>query len=362
MAQSFDRFELVRKGYEPAAVEQQLRQLNLELARLNELSSDLQNQLKNTRAQLAESESALAAAKNPNFAALGAIAANILSSAQQIAAELEIDAKALSAKLTGEAKTEAQEILESAQANYDSVVADGKRRAQRKISTAEIEAGQIRAKAETEAAEIIKRAEKEAARIRGSVATEVAAIRTLAKREIAKTEADLVSKYAAKENLLLAETLTGAELLTDKQLSQLEAVIAERRAEAEEQYLTKHQEAVAATEQYLASATSDLQELTQTAANLRFEIETLELEASMTQRRIIQEARDKADALVLAAEIESRELVGSAGERAKALKASAEEKLVILQNQAAAVELYLQNLRSLVTEGLLDRDVDGAKN
>jgi hypothetical protein len=26
------------------------------------------------------------------------------------------------------------------------------------------------------------------------------------------------------------------------------------------------------------------------------------------------------------------------------------------------VELYLQNLRSLVTEGLLDRDVDGAKN
>jgi hypothetical protein len=362
LAQQFNRFELVRKGYDPQAVEQQLRQLQAELVRLGEQNAELQNQLRTTRVQLAESEAALSAAHSPNFAALGAKAANILSSAQQIAAELELDAKTVADRIISDARNQADKLVATSEASYQSVVEDGKRRAQRKISVAELEAKQIIADATATAEKLLKQAELEAARTRGLVATEVSALRTTTRRELAQKEAERESVFAAKVNLLLADKLTGNELLKDKERAQLEAVLTERRAEAEAEYLAKHQDAVAATASYLESAQQDLSELSQTAANLRLEIETLELEASLTQRRILQEARDKADGVIRSAEIEARNLIANAQEKARKTELDASEQLNNLQNQAASVEIYLENLRSLVTEGLLTKDFDGTEN
>ncbi len=362
MAQHQNRFDLVRKGYDPQAVDQQLRQLNVELVRLTEQISELQTSLRNTRQQLVESEAALGAAKNPNYASLGSTAATLLSAAQQISAELESEAKSKAEKILFDAKAEANRLIESSEATYQSVVEDAKRRAARKISAAEIEAKLIVNEAKNHADQVRQEAEKDAARTRGLVATEVASLRSTAKRELAQKEAELIAKHAAKLNLALAGELTGSELLKEKQMAQLEAVLSERRAEAETEYLAKHQEAVTATEQYLESAKSDLTELSQTSANLHLEIETLELEASMTQRRILQEARDQADALIRSAEVEARNLINQAGEKAIETEKRSVENLKNLQNQVASIEIYLKNLRSLVNESFPTKDADGAKN
>lgn len=362
MAQNLNRFDLVRKGYDTQAVDQQLRQLNAEFVRLTEQNAELQTQLRNTRSQLIESEAALANAKNPNFAALGAKAATILSSAQQIAAELELDAASQAQRIVTEAKQEAQRLSQESESNYQSVVDDAKRRVARKIATGELEAKQIVTAAQSQAEKIIKDAELGAARTRGMVATEVASLRSTAKRELAQKETELLARHQAKLNLLLAENLSGSELLKQKEQAQLEAVLAERRAEAEAEYLAKHQEAVSATEQYLTLAKQDLVELSQAAANLRLEIETLELEASLTQRRILQEARDTSDAIIRSAEVEARNLIFQAKENAIATERNASEKLSNLQNQVASIETYLENLRSLVTEGFPTKDANGTKD
>jgi cell division septum initiation protein DivIVA len=362
LAQNLNRFDLVRKGYDTQAVDQQLRQLNAELVRLSEQNAELQTQLRNTRVQLVESEAALANAKNPNFASLGAKAATILSSAQQISAELELDAASHAERIATEAKQEADRLTQESESNYQSVVDDAKRRASRKIAAAELEAKQIRAEAMAQAESTRKEAELEAARTRGMVATEVASLRSTAKRELAQKETELLARHQAKLNLLLAENLTGSELLKEKEQAQLEAVLAERRAEAEAEYLAKHLEAVSATEQYLDSAKRDLIELSQAAANLRLEIETLELEASLTQRRILQEARDTADAVIRSAEVEARNLIFQAKENVIANEHSATQKLSNLQNQVASIETYLENLRSLVIDGFPIKDADGTKD
>lgn len=362
MAQNPIRFELVRKGYDPQAVDQQFRQLNAEILRLSDANSDLQQQLKRTRQQLQESEAELAASSSPNFAALGLKSATIFAKVQQIAHELELDATTEAKALIDNAKNESEAMAQESEATYQSVVEDAKRRAAREIGSAKTEAGLILKKAQADSEKLRIEAEQEAARIRGMVATEVASLRTTAKRELSAKEAELEAKHKGQLNLALSKELTGSELLSEKEKAQLEAVLSERRAEAEAEYLAKHQEAVAATEAYLESAKKDLQELAQAAANLRLEIETLELEATVTQKRIIREARDQADGLIRAAEVEARNLVHQAREEAIQRTKAADANLTNLQNKVASIEIYLENLRSLVTDGFPTKDADGAEN
>jgi cell division septum initiation protein DivIVA len=356
LANEFTRFELTRKGYDPLAVERELKDLNLELVRLTETNSELTERLRATTTQLQQSEAALEASKSPNFASLGAKAANILSSAQQIAAELELDAKQVAQQILDSANQDADRVRLSAQDYYESVVEDAARRAQRKLIASEQDADRTLAKATNEADRILREAQSEAARTRGLVATEVAALRATNKRELAAKETEFEATAQAKLAAVLDET--PEKQLSEKKLAKLESALKLRRAEAEAEYLEKHREAVAETEGYLNSAAKNMAELTTRVAQLRLEIETLELEAATAQRRIMQEARDKADAVIEAAEIEARNLKQSSKQTAEKLLAEARSEVAILENQSAAIQIYLENLRSLVT-GELARRADG---
>jgi hypothetical protein len=150
-----------------------------------------------------------------------------------------------------------------------------------------------------------------------------------------------------------------SEQLSEHAQSKLEAALSARRLEAELEYQSKHEEAVATTKGYIESALNDLEGLNQSIAGLRLEIETLELQAASSQRTILQEARDKAEALMHAAEIESRSLTQQAHLNAKDIKLQAEQNVVVLQNQTAAIETYLENLRTLVSEQLTQGRANG---
>lgn len=351
MAQEFNRFDLVRKGYDPLLVEREINAINAELVRLTELLSTAQIDLKEAQANLLEAQQIVAQTKTPNFLALGSRAAAILANAQLIATELEQESRASAIQIMAQAELSAAELGNQAEANYEATALESHRRASRIISVAEAEARQIIELAAIEALSLTRATEIQNSQARGLAATEVAALKSTTRRELELRRVELEADHLAKVNLI-TDQMDIPGKLKQRQLASLEAALASRRLSAEQDYQSKHQEAVATTEGYLQSAINDLGSLTQSSADLRLEIETLELQASKTQRTILQEARDKAEALIHAAEVESRSLTQLARSNAKNSELAAQENLTMLQNQAGAIETYLENLRNLVTEQL----------
>jgi len=177
-------------------------------------------------------------------------------------------------------------------------------------------------------------------------------MRTTSKRELAAKEQELEAKYASKEFLLSSGTEN--EKMQEKVLAELEAQIAQRRKEAEAEYLEKHKDAVLQTQQYLESAQKDILDLKQAAKTLRLEVQTLELETSKTQARMLSEARDKAEALVRSAELESVAMGSAAQDEAAELVRTAKAELAELENKVLSSKTYLENLRSVVAD--LEKD------
>jgi hypothetical protein len=231
------------------------------------------------------------------------------------------------------------------------VVAEGERRVQRRLNEAQIEAERILREARAEAEQLVKIAESDAGRARGSAATEVAAMRANAKREIEQLRSSV--------ELRIAQQLDEA---ASTKMTKLEAALKARRAEAEAEYLEKHREAVELTEQYLTSANAELAKLQGRIRDAELESETLELAAATSQQRMLDDARERAEGLIHAAEVEARDVLERATTSARETELKASKNLVILQNQADAIEIYLENLRSLVTGELSKRGNDERTN
>jgi hypothetical protein len=351
LAQEFNRFELVRKGYDPAMVEREINEINSELVRLKELAAESEIELKNALDSLESAQLTVSQTENPNFAALGSKAAMILSSAQLIATELEQNSQIAAQQITKRAELASMEMGDQAESDYEATIIEANRRATRILNIAESEARQLVEHAAKDAQSLTRANEIQNAQARGLAATEVAALRATTKREMDLLSAKLEAEHAAKVNLITND-LDIQGKLNQKQQAKLDAALAARRLDAEQEYQTKHQQAVATTQGYLESAIADLSGLNQSITGLRLEIETLELQAASTQRTILQEARDQAEALMHSAQIESRNLTQLAKLNARDIELKAEQNIAVLQNQTAAIETYLENLRNLVTEQL----------
>jgi len=87
--------------------------------------------------------------------------------------------------------------------------------------------------------------------------------------------------------------------------------------------------------------------LQQAAALLRLEIQTLEMHASRTQANLIQEAKDKAEAIVHAAELEASAIALELEGKSREAQKQAEISLLKIEHKVASSETYLQNLRSV---------------
>ena len=349
MASEHNRFQTARRGYDPAAVERELVSINSELVRLQSQNAELAAALKSTRQQLAQAETELEASRAPNYSSLGSKAAELLITAESIAlelsqqTELELEGQRLSTAI------ELAELQAKAEASYQEQLQAATRRSARAMATAKHEAELLVAQAMQKAEAITKEVEREAAKVRGRAATEVAAIRSNAVREIELRRAQ-AEKDIAQQRYLLAESFCDDERAEELAKTKLEAALSERNRQAEAEFTDKHGEAVRQTEQYLASAKHDLSELQQSIALSRLEIQALEMDAGNTQARLIQDARERAEAIVHAAELEATELKLAAQKEIAKSQKDAKIALKVIENRVAASDIYLKNLRSVVLD------------
>jgi len=119
------RFELVRRGYDPQAVDREIKVLNAEIVRLQETSSELAEQLKTLNQRLAEAEQEIGLRAQPSYSALGTKAANLLSGAEEMAI-----------KLTQDAKNQAEELIARTEAQLAERVSDLEQRYEEQLASA----------------------------------------------------------------------------------------------------------------------------------------------------------------------------------------------------------------------------------
>lgn len=349
MPSEFSRFEITRRGYDPKAVEKELNALNAELVRLREQLQESGDALGQTTAKLDSARSRLSASESPDFASLGAEAADLLVRAETTARELEDAAARRAEELIEAATSESDELKIAAEALYQEQSAAAERRAARTIASAKHEAEVLTSKSKTEANDKLRNTELEVARLRGQAATEVAAMKTTARREVEAKKAELEGKIAAQA-LINLEELGIEEAAKQHALATLEAKLKARRRTGEKDYLEKHNEAVKQTEEYLRLAKIDLTELKKNIATVRLEIQALEMDASQAQTRILSEARNTAEALMHKAELEAGEIKANAEKAAAKAEKQALVRVKEYQNRVRSSEIYLKNLRTLVNK------------
>jgi hypothetical protein len=345
------------RGYEKEAVEDALRDLRRELLSLSAQNAQLSTELRETSNKLIELQGQFSEVQSPSYAGVGAKAALILATSEEQAKRLVLEAEGQAATTRQTLDEEIAEKRAEAQAYYDSLIAEAQRRADRIINSATVEYEQTIADAKTKAAEITEEAMREAGAIRGSIATEVAKLRATAKRETealrAKVDRDLAEKkmIISRESRSELDFATALSMISDQARIDLELELTARRSDAEQTYLRKHQEAVAATQRYLDDANAQLS-LAMTRANAaRMEAETLEAAARAINQKLTDETRARVDAMIASAEAEARSIIERAFADANVAVRDAELKLRRLEVERESVSQYVDNLK-LVFERL----------
>ena len=143
-------------------------------------------------------------------------------------------------------------------------------------------------------------------------------MRATAKREI-EVKATESDRVLAERRLIVERQLTGdiqevlaTALISEQARIDLDLELTARRAEAEKEYQRKYQEAVAQTQKYLDDANAQLSTAMTRVTTARLEAETLEVGARSINKKIIEEAREKAEGLIAAAELEARSVLAEA--------------------------------------------------
>lgn len=346
-------FPLVMRGYDRDVVDDTIRDLRRELIQLSAQNAQLAQELRETSNSLIAARSTLEEVGEPTYAGVGAKAALILGTSEEQAKRIVLEAETEASRIRKNVSAELEEQRREAKGYYDALVAEAQRRADRIINGATAEFESTISEAKDKAAEIIDEAMREAGSIRGAIATEVAKLRANTRRETemlrAKTDRDLAEKklIASRDTYAAIDWSRAQELIGERARLDLELEATARRAEAEAEYLAKHQEAVAATQRYLDDANAQLSLAITRANAAKLEAETLEAASRSINKKTTDAARSKADSLVAAAEAEARNIVTDARERAAAEVREAEDRLRRLEVERDAVSQYVANLRAV---------------
>ncbi|MFM6963588.1 MAG: hypothetical protein ACKOWJ_04915 [Micrococcales bacterium] len=353
MADFEHEFPVVLRGYEREAVEDAIRDMRRELLTLSAQNAQLATELREASNRLLEVEGQLTESQSPSYAGVGAKAALILSTSEEQAKRLVLEAETEANAIRKSIEEEVADRRREAQDYYESLVAEAQRRADRIINSATVEFESTVAEGKNRSAEIVDEAVREAGSIRGAIATEVAKMRASTKRETealrAKVDRDLAERkmITQREISQQLDYASALALISDQARSDLELELTARRADAEATYLRKHQEAVAATQRYLDDANAQLQ-LAMTRANAaRMESETLEAAARAINQKLTEETRAKVDAMLAAAEAESRQIIERASAEAVEMLRESEIKLRRLEVERESVGQYVNNLKQV---------------
>lgn len=348
-------FPVVMRGYDRGIVDDAILDLRREIMQLSAQNAQLAQELKEVIAARESAEQALSEAADPSYAGVGAKAALILSTAEDQAQKLIHDANREVERQRKNLHDEIENLHGEAKGYYDSLVAEAQRRADRIMTAARSDYDELLSKARSDATRVNEEALRESGSIRGAISTEVAKMRATAKREIenhkAAVERDLAERklIAFRENHKNISAELADATLSEQARIDLELELTARRAEAENEYLRKHQEAVAATQKYLDDANAQLSIAITRSNAAQLEAETLEAAAISINQQTTEAARKKADAILAAAEAEARTIVAQAAQDAEQKLTSTREALEKLQSERDSVEVYLRNLRSVLS-------------
>jgi cell division septum initiation protein DivIVA len=347
-------FPSALRGYARAAVDEAILDLNRDILRLSSQNSQLIEELKQAKQEIEALSSKLEETNSPTYAGLGNQAAIILASAEDQATRLIAHAEAEKIRIFGGINEEVETKKSEADSYYESLVAEADRKGQRAINLAREQANEALAKAELEAKRLVEEASREASAIRGEIATEVAKLRADTKRQTELLKAEVEKDIAEKRLLLQKQSVReidvekAALLISEQARIDLELELTGRRAEAEKDYLAKHQEAVHQTQKYLDDAKLQLQNAIARTSAAQLEAETLESAARSVNKKTTDEARLKAETLIASAEAEARNLIAEA--KAKVAKELDEStaKLQQLEVERRTVGSYLEQLEKVI--------------
>lgn len=347
-------FPTALRGYDKGAVDDALRDLRKEILSLSAQNSQLATELRDSQNKLTEALNQLKEVGAPSYAGVGAKAALVLSTSEEMAARVLSEAKTERERLLTLAQAEVDELRNEAKGYYDALVAEAQRRAERVLGQARVDADDLINTARSESAELTSEANREAGAVRGATATEVAKLRSTARRETeslkARVERDLAERklLAYRDNTRELDLYRATELVSEQSRIDLELELTARRQEAEAEYLRKHQEAVAATQKYLDDANQQLALALARVNAARLESETLEAAARSTTKNLIDQARAKGEAAIAAAEAEARNIISEATMKSAVRIREAEARLSKLYVEQESASIFLKNLKSLV--------------
>jgi cell division septum initiation protein DivIVA len=348
------QFPTALRGYSRAVVDEAVLDLNRDILRLSAQNAQLVEELKQAKLEIEALGSKLEENKSPTYAGLGNQAAIILASAEDQATRLMAHAEAEKIRILGSINEEVETKKAEADSYYESLVAEADRKGQRSINVARGEANELLAKAELEAKRLLEEATREASAIRGEIATEVAKLRADTRRQTellrAEAEKDVIEKrlLLQKQSVREIDSEKAALLIGDQARIDLELELTGRRAEAEKEYLAKHQDAVHQTQKYLDDAKLQLQNAIARTNAAQLEAETIESAARSINKKTTDEARLQAETLIASAEAEARNLIADA--KAKVAKELDETtaKLQQLEVERRTVGSYLEQLEKVV--------------
>jgi cell division septum initiation protein DivIVA len=342
------------RGYARASVDEAVLDLNRDILRLSAQNAQLVEELKQAKLEIEALSTKLEESQSPTYAGLGNQAAIILASAEDQATRLMAHAEGEKIRILGSVNEELETKKAEADSYYESLVAEADRKGQRTINVARGEANELLAKSELEAKRLIDEATREASAIRGEIATEVAKLRADTRRQTellkAEVEKDIVEKrlLLQKQSVREIDAEKAALIIGEQARVDLELELTGRRAEAERQYLAKHQEAVHQTQKYLDDAKIQLQTAIARTNAAQLEAETIESAARSINKKTADQARLQAETLIASAEAEARNLIADA--KAKVAKELDEStaKLQHLEVERRTVGSYLEQLEKVV--------------
>lgn len=349
-------FPVAIRGYDKPAVDDAIRDLRKELLQLSAQNASLAQELRESTESLNAARKELGEYERPTYSGVGARAALILSSAEEQAAHILNVAQTEAQRQHHNLQLEVDTLRHEAKGYYDSLVAEAQRRADRIISGARADYDEIIKKAHTDALGIAEEAQRETGSIRGAVATEVARMRAAAKREvellISATERELAERklIASREINAEIDLERASAIMTDQARIDLELELTARRNEAEQEYLRKHQEAVATTQKYLDDANSQLSTALTRANAARLEAETLEAAAISINQQTTAATRLKADGIIAAAEAEARTQIAEAQAKINYEIKAAEAELMKIRAERDSIEVYIERLRNVLND------------
>jgi len=354
-------FPTAVRGYERGAVDDAVKDYRKELLNLTALNNQLALELREAQNRLIDLDQQLSENTSPSYAGVGAKAAQILSTAEDLANRVVADAEAERIAILAGIETDIEQRKTDSQDYYDELVGEAQRRADRIINSAKTDYEETLAKANLEAQRLIDEALREAGSIRGAISTEVARMRATAKRDIEVKSAES-DRVLAERRQILERQLTGeiqeqliVALISEQARIDLDLEMTARKAEAEKEYQRKYQEAVSQTQKYLDDANSQLSTALTRVATARLEAETLEVGARSINKKSVDEAREKAEAIIAAAELEARtDLADAQAKVATRLhKLDNEERKLALEKEG--ILTYLNNLKQVIDQ--INKDI-----